>query len=83
MVKVLVAVDCSEAAARATQRLVETLGWYKELPRIELLAVPLAVPHFPNMSIVVTEEMLERDYADECEAMLAPGKNALDAAPVS
>ena len=83
MVTILVPVDGSEAAARATRKLIETLGWYKELPRIELLAVNLPVPHFPNMSIVVSKEMLQGYYADECEAMLAPSKKALDAAAVS
>jgi nucleotide-binding universal stress UspA family protein len=82
MLKVLLPVDGSPSATRATQRLVETLGWYKERPKVDLLAVHLPVPRFPNMSVVVSEEMLERYYADECEAMLAPSKKALDAAGV-
>jgi nucleotide-binding universal stress UspA family protein len=82
MLKVLLPVDGSESAARATQKLMETLGWYSERPKVDLLAVHLPVPRFPNMSVVVSDEMLERYYADECEVMLAPSKKALDAAGV-
>ena len=80
MLKVLLPVDGSESATRATQKLIETLGWYKERPKIDLLAVHLPVPRFPNMGIVVSEEMIERYYRDECEEMLATSKKALDAA---
>ncbi|HEX8011507.1 MAG TPA: universal stress protein [Casimicrobiaceae bacterium] len=82
MLKVLLPVDGSASAARATQKLIETLGWYREQPKVDLLAVHLPVPRFPNMGLVVSEEMLERYYAEECEAMLAPSKKALDAAGV-
>jgi nucleotide-binding universal stress UspA family protein len=82
MLKVLLPVDGSESAARATHKFIETLGWYKEQPSVDLLAVHLPVPRFPNMSVVVSDEMLERYYADECEVMLAPSKKALEAAGV-
>ena len=82
MLNVLLPVDGSANATRATQKLIETLGWYKERPKVELLAVHVPVPRFPNMGLVVSEEMLQRYYADECEAMLAPSKEALDAAGV-
>ena len=82
MLKVLLPVDGSPSATRATQKLIETLGWYKERPKVDLLAVHLPVPRFPNMSVVVSDEMLERYYADECEAMLAPSKKALATAGV-
>jgi len=82
MLKVLLPVDGSESAARATQKLIATIGWYKEPPVIDLLAVHLAVPHYPNMSKVVSEQTLERYYRDEMEAMLAPSKKALDAAGI-
>ena len=80
MLKVLLPVDGSESSIRATQKLIETIGWYKEQPRIDLLAVHLPVPRLPNMDIVVSEEMLERYYREECEEMLVPSKNVLDAA---
>ncbi|HEV8552791.1 MAG TPA: universal stress protein [Casimicrobiaceae bacterium] len=82
MLKVLLPVDGSESATRATQKLVEMLGWYKEQPNVDLLAVHLPVPRFPNMSVVVSNEMLERYYAEEWEDMLAPSKKVLDAAGV-
>ena len=82
MLKILLPVDGSESAARATQKLIATIGWYKEPPVIDLLAVHLAVPHYPNMSKVVSEQTLERYYRDEMEAMLAPSKKALDAAGI-
>ena len=82
MLKVLLPVDGSESATRATQKLIETIGWYKEPPEIDLLAVHLPVPRLPNMDIVVSEEMLERYYREECEEMLAPSKKVLDAAGI-
>ena len=82
MLKLLLPVDGSPNATRATQKLIETLDWYKEPPGIDLLAVHLPLPRFPNMSIVISHEMVNRYYAEECEAMLAPSKAALDAAGV-
>ena len=82
MLKVLLPVDGSESAIRATQKLVETIGWYKEQPKIDLLAVHLPVPRFANMDIVVSEEMLGRYYREECEEMLAPCKKVIDAAGI-
>ena len=82
MFKVLLPVDGSESATRATQELIKTFGWYKEQPTVDLLAVHLPVHRFPNMSVVISNEMIERYYAEECEDMLAPSKKALDAAGV-
>ena len=82
MFKVLLPVDGSESATRATQELIKTVGWYKEQPSIDVLAVHPPVPRLPNMGLVISNEMLERYYADECEAMLAPSKGLLDAAGV-
>jgi nucleotide-binding universal stress UspA family protein len=82
MLKVLLPVDGSKSATRATKKLIKTLGWYKEQPRVDLLAVHLPVPRFPNMSLVVGKEMLERYYAEECKKMLASGRKVLDAAGV-
>ena len=83
MLKVLLPVDGSESAARATQKLIETFGWYKQQPRIDLLAVHLPVHRFPNMGLAVSDEMIERYYAEECEDMLAVSKKILDAAGVN
>ena len=80
MLKVLLPVDGSPSAVRATQKLIETLGWYKEPPAIDLVAVHLPVPRIPNMSVVVSQETIQSYYDDECAAMLAPSRNILDAA---
>jgi nucleotide-binding universal stress UspA family protein len=82
MLKVLVPVDGSKSATRATKKLVETLAWYKSRPQIDLLAVHLPVPRFPNMGVVVSNEMVERYYAEECKAMLKPATKILDAGNV-
>jgi nucleotide-binding universal stress UspA family protein len=82
MLRVLLPVDGSDASARATAKLVDILGWCKEPPQIDLLAVHLPVPKFPNMTIVVSDEMIQRYYDEECGRMLAPSKRILDAAGV-
>lgn len=82
MLKVLLPVDGSKSATRAAKTLVETLSWYKSRPQIDLLAVHLPVPRLPNMSVVVSKQMIERYYAEESAAMLAPARKILDAAKV-
>jgi nucleotide-binding universal stress UspA family protein len=82
MIKVLLPVDGSASATRATRTLLATLDWYKERPEIDLLAVHLPVPHVPHMGVVVTHDMLVRYYDEECEKMLAPSRHLLDAAGV-
>ena len=83
MLKVLLPVDGSPSAVRATQKLVETLDWYKERPAIEVLTVHLPVPKVPNMGAVISKEMIQKYYDDECAAMLAPSRKLLDAASVA
>ena len=82
MLKVLLPVDGSPSAVRATQKLIDTLAWYKEPPMIDVVAVHLPVPRVPNMGAFVSKEMIEKYYEDECEAMLAPSRKLLDAAGV-
>lgn len=82
MLKVLLPVDGSPTAVLATQKLIDTLAWYKEPPTIDLVAVHLPVPRVPNMGAFVSKEMIEKYYEDECEAMLAPSRKLLDAAGV-
>jgi len=83
MLKILIAVDGSEASLRATRNVIESIAWYKEAPRIEVLAVHMPVPRLPNMGLVISHEMLDSYYREECEAMLARSKSALDEAGVS
>ena len=83
MLKILLAVDGSESALRATRKLIETAAWYKEPPPVELVTVHLPVPHIGGFSgVVLTHDMIERYYAEEGDKMLAPSRQLLDAARV-
>jgi nucleotide-binding universal stress UspA family protein len=83
MLKILLPVDGSECAVRATRKLVDTLAWYRDAPAIELCAVHLPLPRVPNMGAFVSHEMVQKYYDDESDAMLAPSKAVLDAAGVT
>ena len=80
MLKVLLPVDGSPSAERATQKLIETLDWYREAPSIDVVAVHLPIPRVPNLGTFVSREMIQKYYDDECDAMLAPSRKLLDAA---
>lgn len=83
MLKVLLPVDGSPSALRATRTLIDTLDWYKEAPAIDLVAVHLPLPRVPNMGTFVSKEMVQKYYDDECDAMLAESRKLLDAAGVT
>jgi len=83
MLNLLLPVDGSESATRATHKLIASLPWYKEPPRIDVVAVHLPVHKFPNMSLVIRTEMLDRYYSEECAEMLAPSRRVLDQAGVA
>jgi nucleotide-binding universal stress UspA family protein len=82
MLKVLLPVDGSENAVRATETFVATIGNFKETPQVDLLAVHLPVPHIPRLGLVVGHEAVQGYYDEECDKMLADAKKALDAAGV-
>ena len=83
MLKILLAVDGSESAIRATRKFIETAGWYKEPPQVELVTVHLPVPQVGGFSgAVVTREMFERYYQEEGDKMLAPSRQLLEAAGI-
>ena len=71
MLKVLLPVDGSESSVRATGELIKMLAWYKEPPVIDVVAVHAPVPKLPNMNRVVSDQAIERYYAEESDAMLA------------
>lgn len=83
MLRILLAVDGSESAVRATRKLVEGAAAYKEPPQVELVTVHLPVPHVGGFSgVVVSHEMIEQHYREEGEKALAPGKQILDQAKI-
>ena len=83
MFRILLAVDGSPHALRAAQNLIESFPLYKTPPKIELLTVHLPVPHYPNMSLVVSEDMLQRYYQETCDARLKPIESLLEGAGAS
>ncbi|HTO50419.1 MAG TPA: universal stress protein [Burkholderiales bacterium] len=82
MLKILLAVDGSESAARAARKLIETAGWYKEPPAVELIGVHLPVPLVGFSDVVVSRQTVERYYQEEGEKMLATARRLLDAAGI-
>jgi hypothetical protein len=82
MLKIVLPVDGPPSAVRATQTLIGTLGWYKEAPSLDVVAVHLPVPSVPNMGSFVSKEIIQKCYDDECAAMLAPSRSLLEAARV-
>jgi nucleotide-binding universal stress UspA family protein len=80
--KVLLAVDGSETSTRATRKLIETLGWYKDVPQLEVINVQLPVPHVGGMHAVISDKDIDRYFADEWKADLGPSTQLLDQAGV-
>lgn len=72
MKKILLAVDGSPSAQHATRTLIESLKQYKEAPELHLVTVHRPVPNIGNAGPVLTKDMLDRYYQDECNAALAP-----------
>ena len=77
--KILLPVDGSESAVRATRKLVETSAWYKQAPEVELVTVRLPVPH---VLFAGGQDMIQRYYREEGEKALAPSKQVLDTAGI-
>lgn len=83
MIKILLAVDGSESAVRATRKLVETLSWYKDPTHVDIVNVRPPLPYVGGISgIVVTQEMVQSYYKEEGERALAPSVKVLDEAGV-
>jgi nucleotide-binding universal stress UspA family protein len=81
--KILLAVDGSQSAVRATRELVGMLAAWKDVPALDVVTVHLPVPHVGGFSgIVVSHEMIQRYYDEEGAKALAPCTEVLDAAGV-
>jgi len=83
VLKILLAVDGSESAIRATRNLVESASWYKEPIQVELVTVHLPLPPVGGFAgAVVKHDMVERYYSEEGAKALAPSRKLLDDAGV-
>lgn len=83
MLKIMLAVDGSDSASRATQTLIEAAGWYKEPLEVELVTVHLPLPQVGGFAgSVVSHDMVEKYYSEEGGKALAPARKLLDAAGV-
>ena len=83
MLKIMLAVDGSENAARATQRLIETASWFKEPLEVELVTVHLPLPQVGGFAgAVVSHDMVEKYYSEEGGKALAPARKLLEAAGI-
>jgi nucleotide-binding universal stress UspA family protein len=83
VLKILLAVDGSETATRAAQKLVDSAGWFKEPLEVELVTVHLPLPHVGGFAgAVVSHDMVEKYYSEEGGKALAPARKLLDAAGV-
>ena len=70
MLKILLPVDGSASAVSATRKLIETLGWYREPPAIQVCTVHLPLPNVPNMGAFVSKDTVRKYYEEESDAML-------------
>ena len=80
--KILLAVDGSEIAIRATRKLVETSAWYKQAPQVLLVTVQPPVPYVffagsPartwSRSIIASKERRRSRRASRCSTQQASG----------
>jgi nucleotide-binding universal stress UspA family protein len=79
--KILLAVDGSESAARATRKLAEAAAAFREAPAIELVTVHVPVPYVGGfVGGALPRDAIERHYREEGEKALAPCKQVLDQA---
>ncbi|MFM9884215.1 MAG: universal stress protein [Burkholderiales bacterium] len=77
MLKILLAVDGSETALRATRRLIDTVDWFKERPEVHLVTVHLTVPMAGRVSSVLGPDALARYYKEDEEAALKEARTLL------
>ena len=84
MLKLLLAVDGSDPAIRATRKLIETADLFKDPVQVELVGVHLPIPKIGGLfNTVVNQQMVERYYRDEGAQMLAASEKLLSEAGVA
>jgi nucleotide-binding universal stress UspA family protein len=77
--RILVAVDGSKPSLKAVQTLIDHADWFRGKPEVELVTVHLPVPKVGP----IPKGQLDKYYAEEGTAMLAPAKRKLDAAGIA
>jgi len=82
MLKVLLAVDGSENALRATRELIGNAASYKEPLQVELLTVRSPLPIGGFAGTVLTREMIESYYREEGANALAASEELLSRAGI-
>ena len=80
--KILLAVDGSESAVRATRNVAEASPLYKKAPEVELVTVQPRVLSVGLVGAIVSQDMIDRYYLQEGEQALAPSKQVLDTAGI-
>ena len=76
--KVLIATDGSNPALAALDAFVARLGWFRDRPAVELVHVHAPIP-YPRAAAWAGKEAVEKYYAEESEAALAPAAARLEA----
>jgi len=83
-VKILLAVDGSEASIHATERVVEAARLFREAVEVELVTVRLPIPKIGGLfDTVVSKQMVDQYYKDEGSAALAASEKALGEAGIA
>lgn len=80
--KILLAVDGSESAVRATCDLAEASPLYKQAPEVELVTVQPQVLSVGLAGAFVSQDMIDRYFLQEGKKALAPSKQVLDTAGI-
>ena len=76
--KVLIATDGSNPALAALDAFVARLGWFRDRPAVELVHVHAPIP-YPRAAAWAGKEAVEKYYAEESAAALAPAAARLEA----
>jgi len=79
--KILLALDGSQASTRALTSLIEHVKWFRDPPHVHLLFVHLPIP-IAFATRHVSQEIVDGYYRDEGEAVLAPARERLMAAGI-
>jgi YjbE family integral membrane protein len=80
--RILLAVDGSEAAARATRQVIDMRQDLADPAAVELHLIHVQRPVSGDVSSFVAHKTLDEYYKEQCEAALGPARQTLDAAGV-